>query len=69
MWDRVWYRPTKEGLTMVKTHGFFDVIGLQSLHLHCIVIYYHKGLLAFKVLPFSLPTVNRSQSIRASEDC
>lgn len=41
---------------------------MLSPSLHCIVIYYHKGPLAFKVLPFSPPAVYGSQSITASEE-
>ena len=41
---------------------------MLSPSMHFIVIYYHKGPLAFKVLPFSPPAVYGSQSITASED-
>lgn len=52
------------------TCGFWrDWSMMPGLILRCIVIYYHKGPLAFKVLPLSPPAVYRSQSITASEDC
>lgn len=42
---------------------------LQDPTLHCIVIYYHKGSLAFKVLPFGPPAACGSQCTSVSEDC